>query len=119
VAKSKQPARRRHVPQRTCVACRRVGDKRDLVRVVRTPDAGVQVDLTGKLAGRGAYLCRAQVCWHKALDRSLLNKALKTTLTPDEQAALREFAGGLPEELERQADDPDARPHSKETSEQH
>lgn len=96
----KQPARRRRVPQRTCIACRRVGGKRDLVRIVRTSDQGVLVDLTGKKNGRGAYLCRAKPCWDKALRISALNRALKTTLQDDEMAALAAFAASLPETLE-------------------
>lgn len=55
------------------------------------------VDPTGKLAGRGAYLCADQTCWNKALKINALNRALKTTLTKDEVAALREYADSLPE----------------------
>lgn len=97
VVTAKQPVRRRHVPQRSCVACRRSGSKRDLIRIVRTPQQGVQVDPTGKLAGRGAYLCRTRGCWHKALHGAALQRALKTTLTVDDLAALRAYADSLPE----------------------
>ncbi|MSQ31582.1 MAG: DUF448 domain-containing protein, partial [Dehalococcoidia bacterium] len=57
--KSGQP-RARHTPQRTCVACRRTGDQRTFVRLVRAADGAVQVDEAGKAPGRGAYLCRAR-----------------------------------------------------------
>ena len=50
-------SRPRHIPQRTCVACRQTGAKRQLVRVVRAPDGSVTIDPTGKRSGRGAYLC--------------------------------------------------------------
>lgn len=103
VKQTRQPVRRRHVPQRTCVACRRVGDKRDLVRVVRTPAAGVQVDLTGKQNGRGAYLCRARICWDKALRGAVLARALKTNLTDEDVARLQAFAATLPETMQSQA----------------
>lgn len=103
VKQTGQPMRRRHVPQRTCIACRRVGDKRDLVRVVRTPSAGVQVDLTGKQNGRGAYLCRARTCWDKALRGASLARALKTNLTEEEAALLQAFAATLPETLQSPA----------------
>jgi uncharacterized protein len=93
----RQSAPRRHVPQRTCVACHTTGGKRELIRVVRTPAAGVQVDGTGKLAGRGAYLCRNRTCWEQGLRSQRLNQALKTTLTSEEIAALRTFAAALPE----------------------
>ena len=54
--------RKRHIPQRTCVACRRTGEKASFVRVVRRPDGSVLVDETGKLSGRGAYLCDSMAC---------------------------------------------------------
>lgn len=105
MATMKQPARRRHIPQRSCVTCRRTDSKRELVRIVRTPQQGVQIDPTGKQAGRGAYLCRERACWQKAIKSSALNRALKTTLTADELAALRAYADSLPETPESEADD--------------
>ncbi|MCO6450958.1 MAG: YlxR family protein [Caldilineales bacterium] len=81
--------RHKHVPQRTCVVCRRTDSKRGLNRIVRTPD-GVRYDPTGKLPGRGAYLCDDPNCWQRAIDRGVLAKSLKTSLTPAEIAALRE-----------------------------
>ncbi|MCB0135410.1 MAG: YlxR family protein [Caldilineaceae bacterium] len=103
---TKTAARRRHVPQRTCVTCRRTDSKRTLVRIVRTKEQGVLVDPTGKLAGRGAYLCADQACWTKALKIGALNRALKTTLTEDEVAALRVYASSLPE-LPDEQDEPE------------
>ena len=92
-------ARRKHVPLRTCIACRQNRGKRELVRVVRTPDTGVKIDQTGKMAGRGAYLCRARVCWSQALSGRRLDAALKTTVTAEDRAALEAFAATLPETL--------------------
>jgi hypothetical protein len=86
----------KHTPLRTCVACREIRSKRDLVRVVRTPASGVRVDPTGKLTGRGAYLCRKHACWERGLRTQSLSQALKTTLTSEEVAALRTFAATLP-----------------------
>jgi hypothetical protein len=100
MAKAQQPGRKRHIPQRTCIACRRQDSKRELVRVVRTADRGVVIDPTGKLAGRGAYLCKVRDCWHKGLKGSLLGRALKTTLTETDLAALHTYAASLPSELE-------------------
>jgi hypothetical protein len=71
-----------------------------LIRIVRTPQQGVQIDPTGKLAGRGAYLCQAHSCWQKAFKSLALNRALKTTLTTDELATLQAFAAGLPADQE-------------------
>lgn len=89
--------RQKPAPQRTCIICRQTQAKRALVRIVRTSEGGVQIDPTGKLAGRGAYLCRTQTCWNAALTGSRLSAALKATLTSDELAALQAFAAGLPE----------------------
>ena len=77
-------SRPRHVPQRTCVACRQTSAKRQLVRVVRTPAGSVTVDPTGKLSGRGAYLCDSPACWQTALKhRGKLGAALKLDIIPE------------------------------------
>ena len=89
----KSVQRVKHVPQRTCVGCREVLPKRTLIRVVRTP-AGAQVDPTGKLAGRGAYLHDRRECWSRGLKGALAN-ALKTTLSADEHIALEKFMNTL------------------------
>lgn len=90
-------ARRKHIPQRTCVACRQVAGKRELIRIVRSPD-GVQVDPKGKLPGRGAYLHPVRSCWEQALANRALDRALRTTLSPEERAALAAYAAELPDE---------------------
>jgi hypothetical protein len=90
-------AGQRQPPRRTCVACRSTGDKRGLVRLVRTADGDVEVDLTGKKAGRGAYLCPRPGCWETALKRGRVEAALRTKLTPDARLRLSEFATSLAE----------------------
>lgn len=92
----RQPSRKRHIPQRTCVGCRTVQEKRTLLRVVRTPQ-GVQVDPTGKLAGRGAYLHDRRTCWTQALKGSLAH-ALKTELSDDDRERLNQTLETLPAE---------------------
>ncbi len=99
MVKSKAPPRRKHVPLRTCIVCRQTRGKRELVRIVRTPQGAVLVDPTGKAAGRGAYLCRANVCWQQALKGGRLNAALKATVTADDLAGLAAYAAKLPETL--------------------
>lgn len=86
----------RHVPQRTCVACRRVAGKRALIRLVRT-EAGVEVDLTGKHAGRGMYLHPNQQCWQAALKGGRIEQALRTKLNAANRQALAAYAATLPE----------------------
>ena len=91
----KKPVQRiKHVPQRTCVGCREVLPKRKMVRVVRTAD-GVQIDPTGKLPGRGAYLHDRRECWERGL-KGALGHALKTSLLPADRARLEEFMNTLP-----------------------
>jgi len=78
------------VPQRTCVGCRTVLAKRQLVRLVRTQQ-GVLVDPTGKRAGRGAYLHDRRACWDAALSGTLAH-ALKVELTEADRERLQQFA---------------------------
>lgn len=90
-----QSGRRKHVPQRTCVVCRRQFDKRRLTRIVRTPPTsptdggGVLIDPTGKQNGRGAYLCDQAECWDKVIRHAgILNQALNAQVTDAELAAI-------------------------------
>ncbi len=85
----------KHIPQRTCVGCRTVLAKRQLVRIVRS-EGGVVVDPTGKLAGRGAYLHDRRSCWEAGLQGSLA-RALKVDLTPADREHLTAFMNTLPE----------------------
>ena len=88
--------RPKHVPQRTCIACRRPDTKRGLMRIVRDQEARVVFDPTGKRAGRGAYLCHRAVCWEQALKRHGLERALRIeVLNPEDAAALEQIATEL------------------------
>lgn len=92
--KKKQSPRVKHIPQRTCVACRQTAGKRGLIRIVRT-DQGVMVDPTGKKAGRGAYIHPHRQCIETVLQGNRLNQALRTTLTVADRARLQEFLATL------------------------
>lgn len=94
MAVRKTAPRLKHVPQRTCVGCRQVLPKRQLIRIVRTDD-GVQVDPSGKLAGRGAYLHDRRECWERGLKGALAH-ALKAELSAADRARLEEFMLALP-----------------------
>ena len=83
--------RRRHVPLRTCIACRQSKDKRELIRLVRTPEGELVVDETGKQNGRGAYVCRQRTCWEKALQGHQVSRALKMEVGEDERRMLQEW----------------------------
>jgi predicted RNA-binding protein YlxR (DUF448 family) len=89
----------KHIPQRTCVGCREVEAKRELMRIVRTPDGHVVADPTGKRAGRGAYLHKERECWEAALGaRGGLERALKldAPLSPEDRAALEQLRAVFP-----------------------
>jgi hypothetical protein len=98
--KPRRPPRPRHVPQRTCVGCGQERPKRELVRVVRTPDGHVVVDPTGKKSGRGAYLCARRSCWDPGLNKGRLEHVLKTTISPEDRAGLDAYVATLPAEPE-------------------
>ncbi len=92
----KKTVRRKHVPQRTCVGCHETLSKRALIRIVRVGER-VQVDPTGKLAGRGAYLHDRRTCWERGLKGALAH-ALKTELTDEDRKGLIVFMASLPED---------------------
>jgi uncharacterized protein len=76
------PVTARRPPARSCVGCRAVRDKRELTRIVRTPDGRVVLDPTGRLAGRGAYLCDDPACREAATKKGALSRALAAPI-PD------------------------------------
>ena len=80
--------RKRHIPERTCVACGSKKPKRDLVRIVSSPQGQVSVDPTGKAPGRGAYVCGAD-CWDTALGRGRLARSLGRQLSKSDLESLR------------------------------
>jgi predicted RNA-binding protein YlxR (DUF448 family) len=98
----KQKLPRKHIPQRTCVGCREVLSKKELVRIVRTSE-GILVDPTGKLNGRGAYIHLQKECWERALKGSL-SKALKTELSEQDKKYLEAYELNLPESTSRLQD---------------
>lgn len=95
-AESKQPKRPKHVPLRTCIACRETKPKRELLRVVRTPDGHVVLDPTGKKSGRGAYLCARLSCWENALKKKRLEQEFEVTLSEEDRGGLDAFIATLP-----------------------
>jgi predicted RNA-binding protein YlxR (DUF448 family) len=94
---TKQVLRPRHVPQRTCIACRSTEAKRGLIRIVRTPEGRVELDPTGKKNGRGAYVHESHECWDEALKKDRLGRALKVAVPAEDVEALRAHAAELGE----------------------
>lgn len=62
---------------------------------MRRPDGEVTIDPTGKISGRGAYLCSDRECWFEALKHGALDRALKVTLTPQQHEAIEAYASRL------------------------
>ena len=71
------------IPQRQCMGCRERMDKKELIRVVRTPEGNVQLDFSGKLNGRGAYICPKAECLKKAQKSKALERSLEVPI-PEE-----------------------------------
>lgn len=76
------------IPMRMCVGCREMKEKRDLIRIVRTPEGDAVLDPTGKKSGRSAYVCRRAECLQRAIRQKQLERQLEITLTQDITEAL-------------------------------
>ena len=90
----------RKIPMRMCVGCREMKEKKNLIRVVRSPEGQVSFDPTGKKSGRGAYVCRDGECLARALKQHQLERQLQAEITPEVSAMLHETL----EEIRRQTD---------------
>ena len=70
----------RKIPQRMCVGCKEMKEKKQLLRIVRTPEGEIVIDKTGKKSGRGAYVCYDKSCIEKAYKQKSLEKALEKNI---------------------------------------
>ena len=77
------------IPQRQCMGCRERKAKRELIRVVRTPEGEVNLDFGGKMNGRGAYICPQSECLKKAIRSKALDRSLEVTIPEDVYARLQ------------------------------
>lgn len=82
------------IPLRKCLGCMESFPKKELVRVVRTPDGEVCIDLTGKKSGRGAYICKSETCFKKAVKSKRIQSNLEITLTDELTEALAKEISG-------------------------
>ena len=71
------------IPMRMCTACREMKPKRELVRVVKTPENEILLDLTGKLNGRGADICKSAECLEKAEKSNALQRAFSCEVSKE------------------------------------
>ena len=68
---------------RMCVGCREMKEKRELIRIVRTPEGKAVIDPTGKMSGRGAYICRDPECLRRAIRQKQLDRQLEITINEE------------------------------------
>lgn len=78
------------IPQRQCMGCRERKDKRDLIRVVRSPEGQVSLDFRGKAPGRGAYLCPSTECLKKAIRSKAIERSLEVEIPQEIYARLEQ-----------------------------
>jgi len=85
------------IPQRQCVGCREMKDKKALIRVVRSPEGAISLDFVGKKPGRGAYVCRDVACLKRARKSRALERAFDTAIPPEVYDGLEQEMGGANE----------------------
>lgn len=78
------------IPQRMCLGCQVMKPKKELIRVVKSPDGDIKVDLTGKSPGRGAYICKSVDCLEKAFKAKRFEKNFETKISEDIYQRLKE-----------------------------
>ena len=88
--------KQKKVPMRMCVGCREMKPKRELLRVVRSPEGEISFDLTGRKSGRGAYVCRSQDCLQKAVRQHQLERAFSAPVSDAVRDALMAQLPDLP-----------------------
>ncbi len=85
----------RKIPMRTCIACREEKPKKEMLRVVRSSEGAISLDFSGKLPGRGAYICNSAECVKKLKKYRLLNKTFSADVPEEVYARIEEeFLGG-------------------------
>ena len=89
--------KQKKIPMRMCVGCREMKPKRELIRVVRSPEGEVSMDPVGKKPGRGAYVCRNTECLKRAIKQRQLERQLEVQLTAEVTEALQAAMENLPE----------------------
>lgn len=83
-------AKQKSVPMRMCIACREMKPKKEMLRVVKNADGEIFADVSGKAAGRGAYVCSAESCRKKLNDKKLLHKAFSADVSVDVYREVKE-----------------------------
>ncbi|NLB88740.1 MAG: YlxR family protein [Syntrophomonadaceae bacterium] len=88
-------AKVRKVPQRMCVGCREMKNKKELIRIVRNSEGALELDTTGKKPGRGAYICPNVDCFNQAIKSKSIQKALEKELPTELQEEIKKQIEGI------------------------
>ena len=78
------------IPQRQCIGCREMKNKKDLIRILKTDTEGIIIDVTGKKNGRGAYICSSRECLEKSIKNHGLERSFKMKIDDYVYDLLRE-----------------------------
>ncbi|MBQ3795508.1 MAG: YlxR family protein [Butyrivibrio sp.] len=78
------------IPMRKCVGCGQMLEKREMIRVLKTPEDEIILDTTGRANGRGAYICNSKECLMKAIKNKGLERSLKSRIPEEVSARLKE-----------------------------
>lgn len=90
--------KKRKIPIRKCIACGEGKPKKELIRIVKTSEGDVKVDLTGKINGRGAYTCPTIECLELAIKSKKISRSLEVEITDSIYEELKRVVGGLKQE---------------------
>lgn len=80
---------KKKVPQRQCVGCKELKNKKDMIRILKTSDEEFVIDITGKKNGRGAYICQSEACLDKAITNKGLERSFKTVIPSEIYESLK------------------------------
>ncbi len=83
------------IPQRQCIGCGEMKNKKELIRVIKTPEESIIIDATGKKNGRGAYICKSSECLRKAVKSRGLERSLKVSIPQEVYEELEKELSGL------------------------
>lgn len=85
----------RKVPQRQCIGCGEMKNKKEMIRIIKTPEEEIMIDATGKKNGRGAYICKSAECLRKAVKSKGLERSLKVSIPQEVYEELEKELIGL------------------------
>ena len=92
--------RLKHIPERTCIACRRRRQKWEMLRIVCDIEGKLEIDTRGKKSGRGAYLCKSLDCWNAGLKKKKIEHALKCHVTSEQLMELQVYVKTIVNDFE-------------------